>query len=151
MTKDVLITIAGMHTDAIEKGDLTDGPIDVVTPASYFCKNGKHYILYDEVAEGIPGVTKNKIKISDKNMIEIMKNGITNTHMIFEQGKKHLTGYKTPFGQLMMGIHTKHMEVVEEEERIFVNIHYNLEVNEEAIAECEIEITIQPKSVGMTV
>ena len=94
MTKDVLITIAGMHTDAIEKGDLTDGPIEVVTPASYFCKNGKHYILYDEVAEGIPGVTKNKIKISDKNMIEIMKNGITNTHMIFEQGKKHLTGYR---------------------------------------------------------
>ena len=32
----------------------------------------------------------------------------------------------------MMGIHTKHMEVVEEEERIFVNIHYNLEVNEES-------------------
>ena len=44
MTKDVLITIAGMHTDAIDKGDLTDGPIEVVTPASYFCKNGKHYI-----------------------------------------------------------------------------------------------------------
>ena len=55
MTKDVLISITGMHTDAIDKGDLTDGPIEVITPASYFCKNGKHYILYEEVAEGIPG------------------------------------------------------------------------------------------------
>lgn len=133
MTKDVLITIAGMHTDAIDKGDLTDGPIEVVTPAHYFCKNGKHYILYDEVAEGIPGVTKNKIKITGDQKIEIMKTGITTTHMVFEKEKEHLTHYKTPFGQLMMGIHTKHMEVVEEEEKIYVEIQYNLDVNEEQL------------------
>lgn len=149
MTKDVLITIAGMHTDAIDKGDLTDGPIEVVTPAHYFCKNGKHYILYDEVAEGIPGVTKNKIKITGDQKIEIMKTGITTTHMVFEKEKEHLTHYKTPFGQLMMGIHTKHMEVVEEEEKIYVEIQYNLDVNEEAIAECEIKMEVQPKSAGL--
>ncbi len=149
MTKDVLISITGMHTDAIDKGDLTDGPIEVVTPASYFCKNGKHYILYDEVAEGIPGVTKNKIKIIGDQAVEIMKNGITNTHMVFEKDKKHLTPYKTPYGQLMMGIYTKHIRVLEEEERILAEIHYNLEVNEEAIAECEIQINVQPKSAGI--
>lgn len=149
MTKDVLISITGMHTDAIDKGDLTDGPIEVITPASYFCKNGKHYILYEEVAEGIPGVTKNKIKIISDQAVEIMKTGITNTHMVFEKDKKHLTPYKTPYGQLMMGIHTKHIQVLEEEERIFVEIYYNLEVNEEAIAECEIQINVQPKSVGI--
>ncbi len=151
MTKEVLITIAGMHTDAIDKGDLTDGPIEVITPANYFCKNGKHYILYDEVAEGIPGVTKNKIKITGDNLIEIMKSGLTNTHMIFEKDKHHLTNYKTPYGQLMMGIHTKYMEVQEEEDRIFVEIHYNLDVNEEALAECEIKIHVRPKSAGIEV
>ena len=151
MTKEVLITIAGMHTDAIDKGELNDGPIEVVTPASYFCKNGKHYILYDEVAEGIPGVTKNKIKITGDKVGEIMKSGITNTHMVFEKEKEHLTNYKTPYGQLMMGIHTKHIEILEEEDRIFAEIHYNLDVNEEAIAECEIQINVQPKSVGLTV
>lgn len=149
MTKDVLITIAGMHTDAIDKGDLTDGPIEVVTPANYFCKNGKHYILFDEVAEGIPGVTKNKIKITGDQMIEIMKTGITNTHMVFEAEKEHLAGYKTPYGQLMMGIHTKNIEVTEEEDRICAEIQYNLSVNEEMIAECEIRMEIQPKSVGL--
>ena len=56
-------------------------------------KMGNIISLYDEVAEGIPGVTKNKIKISGENMIEIMKNGIANTHMVFEKGKKHMTGY----------------------------------------------------------
>ena len=127
MTKEVLITIAGMHTDAIDKGELNDGPIEVVTPASY------------------------EIKITGDKVVEIMKSGITNTHMVFQKEKEPLTHYKTPYGQLMMGIHTKHIEILEEEDRIFAEIHYNLDVNEEAIAECEIQINVQPKSVGLTV
>ena len=69
MTKEVLINITGIHTDMIERGE-EDEPVAVITPANYFQKNGKHYILYDEVAEGMPGVTKNKIKISGDNTIE---------------------------------------------------------------------------------
>lgn len=149
MTKDVLISISGMHTDAIEKGDLNDGPIEVITPASYFFKNGKHYILYDEVAEGIPGVTKNKVKIMGNNSLEIMKSGITNTHMVFEKGKKHLTNYETPFGQLQMGIHTVYLDVKEEEDEVRVEIHYELDVNEEMVAECRIKMSIKSKIEGM--
>ena len=150
MTKEVLINITGIHTDMIERGE-EDEPVAVITPANYFQKNGKHYILYDEVAEGMPGVTKNKIKISGDNTIEIMKKGLTNTHMVFEKGKKHMTGYGTPFGQLVMGIHTKELHISETEEEIKASILYHLEVNEEAVAECRIKISITPKSAGMQV
>ena len=148
MTKEVLINITGIHTDMIERG-AEDEPVAVITPANYFQKNGKHYILYDEVAEGMPGVTKNKIEISGDNTIEIMKKGLTNTHMVFEKGKKHMTGYGTPFGQLVMGIHTKDLQILETEE--MATILYHLEVNEEAVAECRIKISITPKSAGMQV
>ena len=43
MTKDVLVSISGLHQDAIsDLPDEENEPIEVVTPASYYCKNGKH-------------------------------------------------------------------------------------------------------------
>ena len=61
MTKDVLITISGIQTI---DGEVND-PIETVTPGEYYFRNGKHYILYDEVQEGVPGVTKCMIKIGE--------------------------------------------------------------------------------------
>lgn len=56
MTKDVLVSISGMHMGITEpQPDEGDEPIEVVTPASYYCRNGKHYIIYDEVMEGMAG------------------------------------------------------------------------------------------------
>ena len=91
MTKDVLVSISGLHQDAMS--DLTEEnePIEVVTPASYYCRNGKHYVIYDELMEGTPGVTKNQIKISGDDSLEIIKRGLSNSHMVFEKNKKNLT------------------------------------------------------------
>ena len=69
MTQDVLLTISGLH----EMGDLNmesedDEVLETITPAKYYLKNGKHYILYDEVVEGISGIIKNKIKSKNYNL-----------------------------------------------------------------------------------
>ena len=45
MTRDVLVTISGLQTDVVPREDTEDEPIEVVTPASYFYKNGKHYLI----------------------------------------------------------------------------------------------------------
>ena len=47
MTKDVLISISGLQFAEGENSE----PVEVITSGSYYKKNGKHYILYDEVAE----------------------------------------------------------------------------------------------------
>ncbi len=92
MTQDVLLTISGLHDMAFADPEENEEnePIEVITPASYYWKNGKHYILYDEVMEGIPGVVKNKIKITGEDSMEIMKSGITNAHMVFEKKTKRV-------------------------------------------------------------
>ena len=46
MTKDVLVSISGAHT---LDGDSDD--ISVITAGSYYYKNGKHFIIYDEVVD----------------------------------------------------------------------------------------------------
>ena len=93
MTKDVLVSISGLHMDmdAQIPGPDEDDVIEVVTPATYYYRNGKHYIIYDEIVEGVSDTIKNKIKISGTDSLEIMKSGLSNTHMIFEKNKKNLT------------------------------------------------------------
>ena len=148
MTQDVLLTISGLHDMAFvgpEENEENE-PIEVITPASYYWKNGKHYILYDEVMEGIPGVVKNKIKITGEDSMEIMKSGITNAHMVFEKNQMNVTYYDTPYGKLHVGIHTRKLDVNVEEERIDIAVEYGLDVNHEATADCRIAMSIRPKA-----
>lgn len=122
--------------------------IEVVTPANYYCKNGKHYIIYDEVVEGSGSTIKNKIKISGTDSLEIMKSGASNTHMVFERNKKNLTYYRTPYGQMLVGLNTKNMKVDVTEQAIRVQVDYELDVNHEPMADCKIRMNIVSKDSG---
>ena len=93
MTKNVLVTISGLHYDdsvmmVQEENSNEANSIEVTTPATYYLKNGKHYIVYDEVVEGIPGTIKNRIKIDEGKLLDITKSGITNSHMVFKRNLK---------------------------------------------------------------
>lgn len=148
MTKDVLISISGIHMDDSAKEQNENEPIEVVTPAQYYNRNGKHYVIYEEVTEGVPGVTKNKIKITGNDCVEIIKSGVTNSHMIFEKNKKNLTDYKTPYGQMTVGVYTRNMEIRTMENCIDILLDYELDVNLEPLAESKIQMHIVSKNEG---
>ena len=69
--------------------------------------------------------TVNYIKISRKGM-EVRKKGVVNVHMVFEQGKKNMTYYTTPYGTIEMGIAATNL-------------------NQEHVADCYLAIKAQPK------
>ena len=144
MTKEVLLTISGLHYDALSgETDEDNEVIEVITPASYYLKNGKHYILYDEVVEGMLGSIKNTIKITGDSKLEMKKSGITNTNMVFEKEKINVTQYDTPYGEMMVGVYTKDMKVDVTEDNIDVSIAYALDVNSEKVADCNIVMSIK--------
>ena len=148
MTKDVLLSISGLHYEVSGNADDDEDneenePIEMITPAAYYLKNGKHYVLYDELVEGVPGVIKNKVRITGEEKLEIIKSGLTNTHMIFEKDKIHMTEYETPYGELMMGVHTKEMRVDVQESLIEVRVNYALDINSEPVADCNISLNIK--------
>lgn len=148
MTQDVLLSISGLH----EMGDLNisseeEEVLETITPAKYYLKNGKHYVLYDEVVEGFSGVIKNKIKITDGKILEIIKTGSTNSHMIFEEGKNNLTIYDTPYGQFHMEMYTKALEILEYEDEISAKVEYSLAVENKKVADCIVFLSIKPKNV----
>ena len=144
MTKDVLLTISGLHFDTFsEETEEANEPIEVITPATYYLKNGKHYVLYDEVVEGMLGSIRNTIKITGDSKLEMKKTGITNTNMVFEKEKINVTQYDTPYGEMMVGVYTKDMKVNVEEHNIDVSIAYALDVNSEKVADCNIIMNIR--------
>lgn len=155
MTKDVLVSISGHHIDIMaEQGDKAEAleydgdEIEVVTPANYYYKGGKHYIIYDEVLEGMAGTIRNKIKITGSDSVEIMKSGASSSHMIFEKNRKNQTYYRTPYGQMLIGVNTRNMQVNVEDDRINVLVDYELDVNHEPLADCKIRLDIIPKNSG---
>lgn len=145
MTKDVLVTISGLHYDENIMMHDESEPIEVITPAVYYFKNGKHYILYEELIEGIPGTIRNRIKIKEGEMLEVTKSGITNTRMLFEKGKINVTQYETPYGEIMVGTYTRELNVDVQEKQIDVYVRYSLDADGEKIAECDIRIKVEAK------
>ncbi len=144
MTKDVLIKISGLQISANEVEN-EDEPIETISAGNYFFKNGKHYLLFEEVSEGISAVTKTQIKVRGEESLEVLKRGITNTHMIFDTKKKNRSYYETPYGQLNLGIFTKKIKIEEEENNINIKVEYVLDVNYEPLAECTIRINVKPR------
>lgn len=137
MTRDVLITISG-----ILMIDEDDSDVEMMVRGDYYQKNGKHYILFEEMMEGFEGKVKNVIKVSGRG-IDIIKRGIANVHMQFEKNKKNLSCYTTPLGDMVVGIQANKIRINEEPDSLKVDIDYSLDVNYEHLSECSIRVDVQ--------
>ena len=144
MTKDVLLAIKGLQFDM----DNDENKIETINPAQYYNKNNQHYVVYDEITEGFSESTKNIIKFKEHSM-DLTKRGLVNVHMVFEENKKNMTSYSTPYGNILIGIDAKKVSCKEEEEHIRVDVEYALEVNYEHLADCKIRMNIRSREAGM--
>ncbi|NBJ94246.1 DUF1934 domain-containing protein [Parablautia muri] len=144
MTKEVLLSLKGLQ---MEIGEETQA-LETITPADYYERNGKHYVIYEEMMEGFTDVTKNRIKFSDSSL-EVYKKGLINVHMVFEENKKNMTSYMTPYGTILIGIDTESVLVEEKENQIRVEVDYALEANYQHLADCRIEMELRPREEGI--
>lgn len=138
MTKDVLITISGMQFNIEEE------PIELVTVGTYYLKNGKHYVLYEEQAEGNGQVTKNIVKFYEGHF-EMTKKGESNSFLLFEREKKTSTVYQTVVGPIQVDAVTSELSVEETENQLLVNVKYALDINYNFISECEVNFKVQAR------
>lgn len=144
MTEDVLISVKGLH--ALDAAD--EEEVEVFSAGKYYFKNGKHYIFYDEMVEDTGTVVKNRITLKDGRM-EVKKTGPFHSQLVFEEERKNNSWYNTPFGQLMAGIEVQSMRIKEEEKLLEIRVDYELEINYEKMAECQIQIKVMAKDSGL--
>lgn len=139
MTKDVIVHIKGTQFNDMSPADEA---IELVTRGTYYKKNNKHYVIYDEFIEGVSGVIKNTLKFDDDTFL-LTRSGAINTTMMFEENKRNITNYKTPFGSVVIGINATCIDLTEEKELINANVEYSIDANYEFLSDCNISLQIE--------
>ena len=138
MTKDVLLSIKGLYTEDNEDAD----SIETLTPAEFYIKENVYYLFFEEIMDDSTGVTKSRIKYSDK-CFELTRKGEVSVHLLFEEGKKTLNTYQIPYGNLVVGLDTKRIHMNETEDEIRIIIDYAMEINYQQVSDNTIDITIK--------
>lgn len=145
MNREVLVSIQGLQFSTGEEADR----IETINSGQYYKKGDRHYILFDEVTEGCEKPTRNLIKFGE-GLCSVNKQGVINVNMLFEEKKRNLTNYATPFGSVMIGIDTRSVKLAEKENRIDVSINYALEANYEHLADCKLKIAVCNREEGIS-
>ena len=138
MTKEILLSVKGLHYQGMDRND----EIETITPAEYYDKGDSHYVLYEEIMEGMEVPVKNVVKFKN-SYLEITKKGPLSVHLLFEERKKNLTSYATPFGSILIGVDTEEVEVRKEEHSIDIRVKYTLEANYEFLADCQLSMELR--------
>lgn len=137
MTREVLISISGSQRSGGEPDVM-----ELMITGDYFEKNGKRYVIYEEILEDGGGTIRNTIKIMP-DLVSIDKKGQVSAHMVFQKNQKNMTCYLTPFGQMMIGISTDDIRLQEEEDQLKVDVDYSLDINYEHVSDCNISLAVK--------
>lgn len=138
MTKDVLLSIKGLYAEDNENQD----SVETLSPAEFYIKEGVFYIFYEEIIDGMAGITKSRIKYSDK-CFELTRKGEVSVHLLFEEGKKTLNTYQMPYGTLVVGLDTRKVSMDETEDEIKIHIDYAMEINYQQVSDNSIDVVIK--------
>ncbi|MCR1899481.1 DUF1934 domain-containing protein [Irregularibacter muris] len=126
MKKKVWLSIKGKQQTQDQEAEI----IELLTEGELYNKDKSQYILYKESeVSGMEGTTTT-VKI-EGDQVTIIRLGTTNSHLVFKKGKKKYNRYETPYGDLLMSISTKNVDVEynEEKDPIAIHLDYNMEID----------------------
>ena len=105
MEKDVVISIKGMQ----RYEDAPPDTIELVTEGRLARDGSGSYTLSYQESEltGLEG-TLTTFQIEPER-ITLMRVGEFNSQMVFQEGRRHMSMYNTPYGAMTIGVNTRHL------------------------------------------
>ena len=124
MEKNVVISIKGMQK-------YEDAPPDVIELVTQgrLERQGESYTLSYQESEltGLDG-TLTTIQV-DSDQVTLMRVGEFSTQMVFQEGRRHLSMYNTPYGAMAIGVNTRHLLAELSDRGGDIEIDYAIEVD----------------------
>lgn len=77
--------------------------------------------------------------------VTLLRQGQVNSEMVFEQGRRHLSMYSTPYGTMSVGINTRRMVIELDETGGNLEVDYSLEVNHAVASENIFSVFVKVK------
>lgn len=138
MNKEVTVRVIG--TTKSPEGE--ENTIRQENSGIYSERSGKKYLLYYEKQEETKEEVKTLVTISGKE-VTVAKTGAVNTRMVFSGGKKTPVEYETQYGKIHMDVLTQNLMVICKEESLQITIDYKLEMGEDMVSQCQVDIFAQ--------
>ena len=124
MEKDVVISIKG-----IQKYENTDPDVIELVTAGRLTRVGESYTLSYQESEltGLEG-TLTTIQVDGKQ-VTLMRVGEFTSQMVFQEGRRHLSMYNTPYGAMAIGVNTRHLLADLTDQGGDIEIDYAIEID----------------------
>ena len=144
MEKEVVISIKGMQK---YEGALPD-VVELVT-AGRLSREGESYTLSYQESEltGLGG-TLTTILV-DGEQVTILRVGEFNSQMVFQEGRRHLSMYNTPYGAMAIGVHTRHLLAELNDQGGDIEVDYAIEVDHALAGRSVFHINVKESEGGL--
>lgn len=141
MDKSVIISIKGKQSFE----DVEDEVTELVTEGLLAKEgDGEYTISYQESElTGLEG-TLTTFQIED-GRITLMRVGEYNSQMVFEEGRRHLSMYDTPYGALSIGVNTRKMRSSMGDAGGDILIDYAIEIDHAVAGQNLFQINVREK------
>ncbi len=124
MEKEIIIAINGLQSYEGQEPD----SVELVTSGTLSQDGEVVTITYEESELTGMESTTTTMKI-EPECVTIMRFGQTRSHMVFQEGQKHLSYYDTPYGSLTVGVKTNRIIKKLGEHSGRIEIYYAMEIN----------------------
>ena len=132
------------------KQEMGDGPADSMelVTQGVLQRDGDIYILSYQESEvtGLDG-TLTTFHVEPER-VTLMRIGEFNSQMVFEEGRRHLSMYNTPYGALSVGVNTRHLMAELNEQGGTIEIDYDLEMEHAIIGRNVFHIQVKESPEG---
>jgi len=139
--KDVIISIKGTQGHSPGLTDEAEA-IELITSGEYSHRDAETIFSYMESEmTGMEGTRTTFCVNPDK--VTLTREGTLNTQMVFEQGKKHVFLYETPYGATSMGVDTRRLKSKLGEAGGKMEIDYVIDVDSVVVSENSFIISVR--------
>ena len=141
MDKSVIISIKGKQSYE----NVEDETIELVTEGLLAKEGEGAYTLSYQESEltGLEG-TLTTFQIED-GRVTLMRHGEVNSQMVFEEGRRHLSMYNTPYGALAVGIKTHSLHCRMDDHGGSIEINYAIEIEHAVAGQNLFQIQVREK------
>jgi uncharacterized beta-barrel protein YwiB (DUF1934 family) len=139
MKDNVLISISGSHIYE----NYTEDLLEMVTPGIYQVKDGVYTITYCETELNNSGSYTTTLTIDPNRKVTVVREGEISSHMIFEQGQKHLIYYDTEFGSMTIGVSANRIDAKLSENGGEIEIVYSIEIDQAVASDNILKLNVR--------
>ena len=124
MKQEVTLSIQGRQTYQDQEPEI----IELVTEGTLEKDGNAWCVSYEESdLTGLKG-TNTTFRV-EPGMITLTRKGPLNSQMVFQEGRRHLSLYNTPYGSMTIGVHTNHLMAELTDQGGDIEVDYAIEMD----------------------